>query len=159
MADSSSSTTIRSSIPHQNNPFFASPPPTRGRGSGVFGVFMRILMFDLDTLRPDYLGCYGYHRNKSANIDGIAAEGGRFDHYHCANASCLPLRAAFVTGMYGIHSGVEDHGGTAADSRKYGSERGFQNQDDVNNFFHIFRKAGMYTVSVSPFAVRHSSFW
>ena len=26
---------------------------------------MRILMLDLDTLRPDHLGCYGYARNTS----------------------------------------------------------------------------------------------
>ena len=33
---------------------------------------MRIIYFDIDTLRPDHLGCYGYHRNTSPNIDKIA---------------------------------------------------------------------------------------
>ncbi len=36
---------------------------------------MRILFIDCDTLRPDHLGCYGYERNTSANIDGIARDG------------------------------------------------------------------------------------
>ena len=26
---------------------------------------MRILYIDVDSLRPDHLGCYGYHRNTS----------------------------------------------------------------------------------------------
>ena len=26
---------------------------------------MRIVFFDIDTLRPDHMGCYGYGRNTS----------------------------------------------------------------------------------------------
>lgn len=33
---------------------------------------MRILMLDLDTLRADHLGCYGYERNTSPNIDSVS---------------------------------------------------------------------------------------
>ncbi len=58
---------------------------------------MRILYLDIDTLRPDHLGCYGYHRNTSPNIDRIAAEGVRFEHCHCSDAPCLPARAALMT--------------------------------------------------------------
>jgi len=36
---------------------------------------MRILSMDIDTLRPDHLGCFGYHRNTPPNIDKIAQEG------------------------------------------------------------------------------------
>ena len=43
---------------------------------------MRILYLDLDTLRPDHLGCYGYHRNTSPNIDRIAAKSVRFNQYY-----------------------------------------------------------------------------
>ena len=82
---------------------------------------MRILYLDLDTLRPDHLGCYGYHRNTSPNIDRIAAEGVRFDNYHCSDAPCLPSRTALMTGRFGIHTGVVGHGGTAADMRLEGA--------------------------------------
>ena len=51
---------------------------------------MRILYIDIDSLRPDHLGCYGYHRNTSPNIDRIAASGVRFDNYYVSDAPCLP---------------------------------------------------------------------
>ncbi|MEX2382036.1 MAG: sulfatase-like hydrolase/transferase, partial [Opitutales bacterium] len=76
---------------------------------------MRILYFDLDALRPDHLGCYGYSRNTSPNIDRIAAEGLRMTGVHCSDAPCLPSRTALYTGRFGIHTGVVSHGCTAAD--------------------------------------------
>ena len=120
---------------------------------------MRILMIDIDTLRPDHMGCYGYGRDTTPCMDRIAAEGIRFDNYYTCNAPCLPSRAALATGMYGIHTGVVGHGGTAADMRLEGIYRGFQDTWAQNNLFHIFRRAGMHTVSVSSFAERHSAFW
>lgn len=33
---------------------------------------MRVVMFDIDTLRSDHLGCYGYGRSTSPAIDAIA---------------------------------------------------------------------------------------
>ena len=55
---------------------------------------MRILMFDIDTLRADHMGCYGYGRNTTPNMDRVAEEGVRFDRYYCPNAPCLPSRAS-----------------------------------------------------------------
>jgi arylsulfatase A-like enzyme len=40
---------------------------------------MRVLYVDIDTLRADHLGCYGYHRPTSPNIDRIAEQGVRLD--------------------------------------------------------------------------------
>lgn len=120
---------------------------------------MKILMFDLDTLRPDHLGCYGYHRNTSPNIDSIAADSMLFENYHCSDAPCLPSRAALTTGMFGIHNGAVNHGDTTADLRIYGVGRDFKDQTLTNNLFYQFRKAGMHTATVSTFAERHSSYW
>jgi choline-sulfatase len=87
---------------------------------------MRLLHLDLDTLRPDHLGCYGYHRDTSPNMDRLAREGLRFDNYYASDAPCLPSRAALMTGQFGIHNGVINHGGTCADRPADGSCRGFR---------------------------------
>jgi arylsulfatase A-like enzyme len=118
---------------------------------------MRILYLDLDTLRPDHLACYGYHRNTSPNIDRIAREGIRFENYYCSDAPCLPSRTALVTGMHGIHSGVVNHGGAAADVRLDGHKRFFKDRLYYDSLPGMLRQAGLKTISISPFAERHSS--
>ena len=120
---------------------------------------MRILYIDIDTLRPDHMGAYGYPRNTTPNMDRIACEGTRFDGMYTSDAPCLPSRAALISGMFGIHNGAVGHGGTAADRRLTGRSRDFMDQIDLNNFNRIFRRAGMHTVSISTFAERHSSYW
>ena len=120
---------------------------------------MKILFVDIDTMRPDHLGCYGYPRNTSPNIDAVAAEGVRFNQYYCADAPCLPSRANLITGRFGIRSGIVGHGGRAADRRILPEGRGLQDNQDTENFVNIFRRAGMYTASVSTFAERHSAWW
>ena len=120
---------------------------------------MRILFIDIDTLRPDHMGCYGYYRNTTPNIDKICADGVRFDEYYCTDAPCLPSRASLISGMFGIRHGAVGHGGTAADRRLLGADRGFSDMIDSGNFINIFRKAGLSTASISTFAERHSSWW
>jgi len=120
---------------------------------------MRILMLDIDTLRPDHMSCYGYHRRTTPNMDRVCAEGIRFDRYYCSDAPCLPSRAALVSGMFGIRNGAVGHGSTAGDRRLTGAKREFTDQVDEENFHNIFRRAGMHAVSVSTFPERHSSWW
>ena len=120
---------------------------------------MRILFLDIDTLRPDHMGCYGYSRNTTPNLDQIALEGTTFHNYYCSDAPCLPSRASLVSGMFGIRNGAVSHGGTAADRRLQGEKRDFIASWDSGNFHNIFKRAGMHTASISTFADRHSSWW
>lgn len=120
---------------------------------------MRVLFIDIDTLRPDHMGCYGYKRNTTPNIDKVAQNSFVFNNYYCSDAPCLPSRASLISGMFGIHHGAVGHGGTGADKRYEGADRGFRDNNDQNNFNFIFRKAGMYTTSISTFPERHSSWW
>jgi choline-sulfatase len=118
---------------------------------------MRILLLDLDSTRPDHLGCYGYQRNTSPNIDKIAEEGVRFSNYYTSDAPCFPSRTALMTGRFGIHNGVVGHGGTAADVRHEGEERQFRSRLTSECFPALFRSAGMKTALISPFGERHSA--
>lgn len=120
---------------------------------------MRVLMFDIDTLRADHMGCYGYKRNTTPVMDSIAEEGVLFEDYYCPNAPCLPSRASLITGQYGIRTGVVGHGGTAADMRLQGCSRHFTDEYSENGLFMQFRRAGMHTVSFSTFPERHSAWW
>lgn len=120
---------------------------------------MRILFLDLDTLRPDHLGCYGYHRNTSPNIDSVADEGIKFTNYYTPNAPCLPSRAALISGKFGILNGAINHGGSTADMDKQGSKRGFRSEIGTESLTCMLRNSGYRTISVSPFGERHSAFW
>jgi len=120
---------------------------------------VRILYMDIDTLRADHLGCYGYCRDTSPNIDRVAADGVRFEHCYVSDAPCLPSRASLFLGRFGIHTGVVNHGGTAADLRLVGPERPFRMPPERDSWVAALRRAGFYTVSVSPFAERHSAWW
>jgi arylsulfatase A-like enzyme len=118
---------------------------------------MRILYLDIDTLRPDHLGCCGYHRNTSPNIDRIAADGVRFDNYYCSDAPCLPSRNALMTGRFGIHTGVVNHGGLCADPRPEGIHRGFRSEYGITTYPAKMAYNGIHTVYIGGFADRHSA--
>jgi arylsulfatase A-like enzyme len=118
---------------------------------------VRIIYIDIDSQRPDHLGCYGYHRPTSPNIDRVAAQGARFDNYYVSDAPCLPSRTAMWSGRFGIHNGVINHGGTAADPFIEGAGRGFRSTLGRSSWMHALRQAGLKTVTISPFGERHSA--
>jgi choline-sulfatase len=120
---------------------------------------MRILMIDIDTLRPDHLGCYGYQRATSPNIDRVAAEGVRFENCYITDAPCLPSRSALWSGRTGFHTGVINHGGEAADPFNEGIRRDFRDVYSATGWVSLLRRRGLRTATVSPFAERHSAWW
>ncbi len=120
---------------------------------------MRILYIDIDTLRADHLGCAGYVRNTTPNIDALAAEGVRFENVYASDVPCLPSRTALATGMFGIRNGVASHGGVTADLRPEGTGREMISRYAGGSWAGRFYWAGYHTASFSSFPFRHSATW
>lgn len=72
---------------------------------------MNVLVIVIDTLRADHLGCYGYHRVTSPNIDALAAESVVFDAMIAPAIPTHPAFATIFTGQYSITHGIVAHGG------------------------------------------------
>ena len=118
---------------------------------------MRILYIDIDSLRPDHLGCYGYHRQTSPSIDAVAREGVTFDRCYTPDAPCLPSRTALYSGRFGIQTGVVGHGGSVAQPKIQGAGRNFRDDFDGQGLAGQLQRLGFHTAMVSPFGQRHAA--
>ncbi|WP_460920922.1 sulfatase family protein [Salinarchaeum chitinilyticum] len=118
---------------------------------------MRIVYIDVDSLRPDHLGCYGYDRDTSPNIDRIAEEGRRFTNYYVSDAPCLPSRTAYLSGRFGIHTGAVGHARTNADIRPRGGARGHANHGEYRTLPTVLQQSDHDTAFISPFPQRHGA--
>jgi arylsulfatase A-like enzyme len=72
----------------------AEPPPPN------------VVMIVVDTLRADHLGCYGYARDTSPNIDRFAAGAVRYAHAYAAAPWTTPSVAALLTSRYPSELGI-----------------------------------------------------
>ena len=68
-----------------------------------------ILLIAVDTLRADRLGCYGYPRPTSPNIDALAAQGALAERFFCAGIPTHPSFTTLYTGQHPIHHGIVAH--------------------------------------------------
>ena len=63
---------------------------------------MNILVIAVDTMRADHLGCYGYHRETSPNIDALAEESILFENHITQTGHTMPIFTTWVTGQYPV---------------------------------------------------------
>jgi arylsulfatase len=59
-----------------------------------------VVIVVLDAARADHLGCYGYPRDTTPNIDALAAEALRFTRHYTPIPSTTPSTASLFTGQY-----------------------------------------------------------
>jgi arylsulfatase len=64
-----------------------------------------IVFISIDTLRADHLGCYGYHRDTSPNIDEFARDNIFFENFFTCVPKTNPSMTSFFTGQY-----IQNHG-------------------------------------------------
>ncbi len=58
-----------------------------------------VILIVMDTLRADHLGCYGYERPTSPNIDSFAREGTLFEQCYSPATWTLPAMMSVFTGV------------------------------------------------------------
>jgi arylsulfatase A-like enzyme len=85
--------------------FYAVPEITRPPAPGRR---MNVLLISIDTLRRDHLGCYGYKRIGTPNIDRFAASATKFENAYCSSPWTLPSMASMITGRYPTICGVDE---------------------------------------------------
>src|SRR5690625_3785521 len=65
-----------------------------------------VLLIMTDQQRFDTLGCYGNAVIETPNLDWIASRGTAFDNAYTPSPSCIPARAALMTGMDPWETGI-----------------------------------------------------
>ncbi|MHC4531046.1 MAG: sulfatase-like hydrolase/transferase [Planctomycetota bacterium] len=65
-----------------------------------------VILISIDTCRADYLGCYGYPRETTPNIDMVAREAVLFNHALTPVPLTLPGHASMLTGTIPPYHGV-----------------------------------------------------
>lgn len=69
---------------------------------------LNVVLITIDTLRADHVGCYGYKQIKTPNMDGLAADGVRFERAFAVVPVTLPSHSSILTGTYPMFSGMHD---------------------------------------------------
>jgi arylsulfatase A-like enzyme len=82
-----------------------------------------IIFILVDTLRPDYLGCYGFQGPVSPHVDALAHESYAFCRAYASAPWTKPSVASIFTSLSPLAHGVTNHegamwGGNAPDLRK-----------------------------------------
>lgn len=68
-----------------------------------------VIFISIDTLRADHLGCYGYQRDTSPNIDKFAQQSLLFKNFFAVVPKTGPSMTSFFTGQYMQTHGVVDN--------------------------------------------------
>jgi len=65
-----------------------------------------VILISVDTLRADHLGCYGYERETSPNIDSLANDSVLFSNVYASSPWTLPSHVSMLTSLHGVHHQV-----------------------------------------------------
>ncbi len=70
-----------------------------------------LVLITIDTLRADHVGCYGYAKARTPNLDALCAAGTRFDAAYSVVPTTLPSHTTIMTGAYPMKTGMHDFSG------------------------------------------------
>ncbi|MGC9349197.1 MAG: sulfatase-like hydrolase/transferase [Anaerolineae bacterium] len=69
-----------------------------------------VLIFCVDEMRADHMGCAGNPVVQTPNLDRLAERGTLFRRSYCNNPICMPARATMFTGLLPRDHGVRVNG-------------------------------------------------
>ncbi|MCM8791092.1 MAG: sulfatase-like hydrolase/transferase [Candidatus Omnitrophica bacterium] len=93
-----------------------------------------VLFIIVDTLRADHLGCYGYKKIKTPNIDGLASRGTRFKNVISQVPLTFPSHVGIFTSTYPNYNKMRDNGS-------------FRLEDDAVTLAQVFKQHGYATAA------------
>jgi len=113
---------------------FAAPVACRrgdGRTDGQAGTKSvqpvatgpNVVLFVMDTTRPDFFSCYGYDMRTTPHIDEMAAEGTLFEKAFATYNWTVPSHATLLSGLYPSEAGASSGNMRLADEVKTLAER------------------------------------
>lgn len=97
--------------------FFLSAAYVEAHPRGTPPGMPDIVLVSIDTLRADHLGCYGYGRPTSPNIDALANEGILVEDHIAQSPWTLPAHITMFTGLAPFEHGVTKLGNAISPRR------------------------------------------
>ena len=89
----------------------ASPDDVELNYTSKYGpVEANVILIIIDTLRPDHLGCYGYFRDTSPNIDALTQRSFVFNNAYAASSWTRPSIASIVSSQLPLEHGIYSEG-------------------------------------------------
>jgi len=96
-----------------------------------------ILFIIIDGLRKDRMGCYGYHRKTTPNLDEFHQNGLTFNKCIAPQNNTLSAFATILTGRHPLEHGLLSH-----------DDDDFEIKDTI--LFEVMQKKGYQTIFISP---------
>jgi len=79
---------------------------------------LNVVVVTLDTTRADRLGCYGFTRIETPNLDALARQGVVFENATSTAPLTFPSHSSIFTGLIPPHHGARDNGGFFLDDAR-----------------------------------------
>ncbi len=89
---------------------FSEPPPSPEPEPAGGPSDLNVILLTVDSIRPDHLGCYGYDKPTSPNIDAMAEGGWLFENAFSQSAWTIPGIMSILTSTQPPVHGVEMRG-------------------------------------------------
>jgi len=106
------------------------------------GPSMNVILITMDTMRADYLSCYGRPDQTTPNLDALARKGARFELVHSTSAVTPVSHASILTGLNQYRHGL----------RVVCALSGYRLPENIPTLATRLKAAGYHTAAI------HSSF-